>query len=74
MGLSFEKMSLLTMLNGVQTVEQICGNSTLSDFEVCRCLWAYRVIGVTHRVEDEPAIGLDLDDEGLSALLEEGRA
>jgi hypothetical protein len=70
MGLSFEKLSLLTSLNDTRTVEQICANSTLSDFEVCRCLWAFRVIGVTQSVDVTASPSVSIEDEGLGMLLE----
>ena len=50
MTLSLEKLSILTGLDTEQDVGTICRNSTLSHFEVCRTLWAYRVIGVVRRV------------------------
>ena len=50
MTLSLEKLSLLTALEDEQDVGSICQQSTLSHFEVCRTLWAYRVIGVIDRV------------------------
>ena len=50
MTLSLEKLSILTGLEVVQAVDSICSNSTLSHFEVCRTLWAYRVIGVVQRL------------------------
>jgi len=49
MTLSMEKVSILTGLDVEQDVGTICRNSTLSHFEVCRTLWAYRVIGVVQR-------------------------
>lgn len=50
MTLSLEKLSILTGLDAEQDVGAICHNSTLSHFEVCRTLWAYRVIGVVQRL------------------------
>jgi hypothetical protein len=50
MTLSLEKLSILTGLDTEQDVGAICKNSTLSHFEVCRTLWAYRVIGVVQRL------------------------
>jgi tetratricopeptide (TPR) repeat protein len=50
MTLSLEKLSLLTALETEQDLGTICRQSTLSHFEVCRTLWAYRVIGVVRRV------------------------
>jgi hypothetical protein len=45
-----EKLALLTYLTQPRTVEQICDASSLPDFEVCRMLWAYRVVGVVQRL------------------------
>jgi hypothetical protein len=50
MTLSLEKLSILTGLDTALDVGTICKNSTLSHFEVCRTLWAYRVIGVVQRL------------------------
>ena len=50
MTLSLEKLSILTGLEMEQDLGTICRNSTLSHFEVCRTLWAYRVIGVVQRL------------------------
>src|SRR4029078_5924912 len=50
MTLSLEKLSILTGLDVEQGVATICPNSTPSHFEVCRTLWAYRVIGVVQRL------------------------
>jgi len=45
-----EKLALLAGLTEPRSVEQICGASSLPDFEVCRMLWAYRVVGVVQRL------------------------
>ena len=50
MTLSLEKLSILTGLDVEQDVGTICKSSTLSHYEVCRTLWAYRVIGVVQRL------------------------
>jgi hypothetical protein len=69
MSVSFEKLSILTALNQPATVEEICAESSLTNFEVCRTLWAYRVIGVVRRL-DAPAIAAPaVDDEGLGTVL-----
>ena len=70
MSLSFEKLSLLTSLHGIRTVEALCQESSLPDFEVCRTLWAFRVIGIVRRVDaaarpSQPP----LVDEGLGLVL-----
>src|SRR5262245_6688690 len=62
--LSIEKLNLLVSLTGTSDVEAICSESPLPDFEVCRTLWAYRVIGLVRRV-DKVAVALpEIDDEG----------
>jgi len=50
MTLSLEKLSILTGLDVEQDVGTICKSSTLTHYEVCRTLWAYRVIGVVQRM------------------------
>lgn len=70
MTLSFEKLSLLTTLHGTRTVEALCQESSLPDFEVCRTLWAFHVIGVVRRVDvvARPAAP-PVVDEGLGFVL-----
>jgi hypothetical protein len=46
-------------------VEALCADSMLNDFEVCRSLWAFRVIGLVRRLEHPPP----LDDDGLEYVL-----
>jgi hypothetical protein len=72
MTLSFEKLSLLTGLNGKRDVEAICRDSSLSHFEVCRTLWAFRVIGVIKRVGGLGAAPPGAEDEGLGMILSTG--
>jgi hypothetical protein len=50
MTLSLEKLSLLTALASAQDLGTICRQSTLTHFEVCRTIWAFRVIGVIKRL------------------------
>ncbi len=51
------------------TIEAICHESTLPDFEVCRTLWAFKVIGVVRRVDaPAPTAGAE-EDEGLGLVL-----
>ena len=69
MTLSFEKLSLLTMLNEPTDVEAICRESMLSDFETCRTLWAFRVIGVVRRLDQPPKVPQEMLDEGLDMVL-----
>jgi uncharacterized protein DUF4388 len=46
-------------------VEALCGESVLNDFEVCRTLWAFRVIGLVKRLEEVRPF----DDDGLEYVL-----
>jgi hypothetical protein len=70
MNLSFEKLSVLTSLNGTRTLEALCEESSLPDFEVCRTLWAFRVIGLVRRVEaPAPRIAAPVMDDGLDLVL-----
>lgn len=72
MTLSFEKLSLLTSLNEARSVAEICAESSLPDYEVCRTLWAFRVIGVVRRPDSpRPARPLP-EDEGLGFVLDPG--
>jgi hypothetical protein len=63
-----EKMALLTDLVGDDTVEQICDRATLSDFEVCRTLWSYRVVGAINRLDGTDGLAVS-GDEGLDLLV-----
>jgi hypothetical protein len=69
--LSIEKLNLLVSLTSTADVETICRESSLSDFEVCRTLWAYRVIGIVRRVDQPPAPPPVVDDDGLGLVLPE---
>lgn len=71
MNLSFEKLSILTNLNGTRSVETICAEASLSHFEVCRTLWAFRVVGVIRRVDTPAASKPQAEDEGLGFVLAE---
>lgn len=71
MSLSFEKLSLLTSLHGESTLEAICEESSLPDFDVCRTMWAYRVVGLVRRVDPPPPVVPDEEDEGLGYVIAE---
>jgi hypothetical protein len=64
-----EKMELLADLATPRTVEAICAASTLPDFEVCRTLWAYRVIGAIRRLDQAATIGGPEEDDGLGLVI-----
>ena len=44
--LSEEEQELLARVNGSASIEQICSMSYLSNFETCRILWAFKVLGL----------------------------
>jgi len=46
MALAPEPASILDLLEEVQDVDFPCARSGLPDFEACRTLWAFRVIGL----------------------------
>jgi hypothetical protein len=46
-------------------VEALCAESVLNHFEVCRTLWAFRVIGVVKRLEHS----VPLDEDGLEYIM-----
>lgn len=69
--LSLEKLNLLVSLHDPADVATICESSALPDFEVCRTIWAYRVIGVLRRVDAPVKVEPEVDDEGLGLVLPE---
>jgi len=48
-----------------RVVEELCEESVLNHFEVCRTLWAFRVIGLVKRLEETTP----LDEDGLEYVL-----
>jgi hypothetical protein len=71
--LSAEKAALVTGLTASKPIAQICSESSLSHFEVCRTLWAFRVMGLVRRVDLPPKpveVAADDMDEGLGSVLE----
>jgi hypothetical protein len=68
MSLTREQQQMIDDLARPRTVESLCGRRGLTDFEVCRNLWAFRVIGVIERVPSK-AGGPSFDDDGLEYVL-----
>jgi hypothetical protein len=64
-----EKLAILTHLTQPRTVEQICEASTLPNFEVCRTLWAYRVVGVVRRLGQTAGAGAT-DEDGIGIMID----
>jgi hypothetical protein len=65
-----EPMALLRRLDVPLTVEGLCGDPALSDFEVCRTLWAFRVIGLVRRGDAVPSAAA-IEDESLGIVVPE---
>jgi hypothetical protein len=63
--LGFDEAALFRAIKGPRDVESLCAGSSLSDFEVCRTLWAFRVIGLVRRLEETAT----LDQDGLEYVL-----
>jgi hypothetical protein len=63
--LDIDQASLLRSVKGRRTVESLCGDSVLNHFEVCRNLWAFRLVGLVRRVEH----AVPLDEDGLEFVL-----
>jgi hypothetical protein len=55
LGLMDEEQQVLAHVDGRASVEQICRASHLSNLEVCRTLWALRILGVIRYVQAEVA-------------------
>ncbi len=63
--LSTEQVALLGAIEGVRDIESLCAESPLTDFEVCRTMWAFRVIGLARRLD----AAAPLDDDGLEYVM-----
>jgi hypothetical protein len=68
MHLGAHRLDLLNALATERSVEEVCAALPLADFEVCRTLWAFGVIGVVRRTDTPEA---EADDEGLGLWLSE---
>src|SRR5262245_30853834 len=72
--LSEDEQEVLSHVNGRSSIEQICQVSYLSNFETCRTLWAFQVLGLIRasQADDAAAAGhglrqreQELDLEGI---------
>ena len=50
LSLSLDEWTLLSRCESGATLGQICDDSALGDFEVCRLIWAFVVVGLLERV------------------------
>ena len=63
--LDVDQGALLRSVAAGRDVESLCAESMLNDFEACRNLWAFRVIGLIRRVPE----AAPLDDDGLEYVI-----
>jgi hypothetical protein len=71
--LSPQQAGLLADLEGTLSVGEICERSELPDFDVCRSLWAFRVLGAVRRLDQEQPASEPLSwDDGLGDQLAAG--
>ncbi len=64
-----EQNTMLDLLAAPQDVEMLCSSSTMADFDVCRTLWAFRVIGIAQRLDTPAPVPQDAEDEGLGFVI-----
>jgi hypothetical protein len=69
MTLTDGQLELLTRLSGIEALDAICARSILPSIEVCRALWAYRVIGLIRRLDVPAIVPAQPEDDGLGAVL-----
>lgn len=69
MALTDAQLEILTGMVGSPTLGAICESSILPAIEVCRALWAYRVIGLARRLDAPLASRPALEDDGLGEVL-----
>jgi hypothetical protein len=60
MALRTEEVSLVALLDGIMSVEEICAAAKEPDFEVCRTLWGLWACGLLDRIPQDR----ELADEG----------
>jgi hypothetical protein len=63
--LDVDQTVLLRSVQSARDLGALCAESALNHFEVCRNLWAFRVIGLVRRAEQSQP----LDDDGLEFVL-----
>ena len=66
-----DKIALLRHIDAPARVEALCAATDLPDFEVCRVLWAFRVIGLIRRVDGAAAKAAELEDESVGIVVPE---
>lgn len=69
MDLAEEKLKLLTRISEERIVEDLCAESSLPDIDVCRTLWAFRVIGLVRLLDPPRRAKPEIEDDGLGMVL-----
>ncbi len=69
MSLTDGQLEILTSMNDPHTLDALCDGSILPSIEVCRALWAYRVIGLVRRLDAPERTAPPLEDDGLGEVL-----
>jgi hypothetical protein len=69
MTLTDAQLEILTGMREPQALGAICDASILPSIEVCRALWAYRVIGLVRRLDAPEPARAALEDDGLGEVL-----
>ena len=59
------QVALLGSIDGARDLETLCKESELDDFEVCRTMWAFRVIGLARRLD----AAAPLEEDGLEYIM-----
>ena len=75
MSLDPDRRAIVDTLAQPRSVGEICAGSSLADFDVCRAIWAFRVVGMLRRQEEvvRPAVaGPAVVDDGLGDVLSAG--
>jgi hypothetical protein len=70
MSLSDAQLELLTTLSTSASLDAICDGSILPSIEVCRALWAFRVLGLVKRLDAPEPVAEQPEDEGLGSVLD----
>ncbi len=69
MTLTDGQLEILTSLLEGDSLDAICARSILPSIEVCRALWAYRVIGLVRRLDAPTPAAAEPEDDGLGDVL-----
>jgi uncharacterized protein DUF4388 len=69
MALTDGQIEILSGLTRQRSLGAICNTSILPSIEVCRALWAYRVIGLVRRLDAPEPSRPALEDDGLGEVL-----